>query len=101
MTINIDFSIADVNIILNMPEIEYINTLLSLVNLTDKEKEIINLYYLNGLKDIEIADKYGIDPRQVSAIKKKAKEKMHSVWKYNSMAIAFANLHKTSKKHPK
>lgn len=58
---NINFNINDVNIILNMPEIEYIKTLLSLVNLTDKEKDIITLYYFNGLKEIEIADKYGVD----------------------------------------
>ena len=93
---NINFNINDVNIILNMPEIEYIKTLLSLVNLTDKEKDIITLYYFNGLKEIEIADKYGVDTRRVSAIKQKAKSKMLSVWKYNSMVIAFANLYKNN-----
>lgn len=69
MKTKIDFNIRDVNIILNMPEIEYIKTLVSLVNLTDKEKDIITLYYFNGLKDNEIAEKYGIDTRRVSAIK--------------------------------
>lgn len=87
------FTISDVNIILTMPEIEYIKTLLSLVNLTDRELEIINLYYLKGLKDIEIAEHFGIDARQVSAIKKKAKLKMFQAWKNNTMAIAFSNLY--------
>ena len=82
-----EFTISDVNVILNMPEKEYTNTLLSLVNLTDKERVIIDMYYFKGLRDI------GIDPRQVSAIKKKAKLKMYQVWKYNAMAIAFSNLY--------
>lgn len=88
-----DFTANDVNTILTMPEVEYIKTLLSLVNLTDREFEIINLYYLKGLKDSEIAEHFGIDTRQVSAIKKKAKNKMFQVWKNNTMAIAFSNLY--------
>lgn len=88
-----EFALSDVNIILNMPEKEYIDTLLSLVNLTDKERETIDMYYFKGLRDIDIAEKHGIDPRQVSAIKKKAKLKMYQVWKYNAMAIAFSNLY--------
>jgi len=88
-----EFTISDVNVILNMPEKEYTNTLLSLVNLTDKERVIIDMYYFKGLRDIDIAENHGIDPRQVSAIKKKAKLKMYQVWKYNAMAIAFSNLY--------
>ena len=79
-----------------MPEMEYIKTLLSLVNLTDREKNIITLYYFNGFKDSEIAEKYAIDIRQVSAIKQKAKNKIFQVWRYNSIAIAFANLYKNN-----
>ena len=37
-----EFTLSDVNVILNMPEKEYTNTLLSLVNLTDKERETID-----------------------------------------------------------
>ncbi len=94
-----EFTLSDVNIILNMPEKEYIDTLLSLVNLTDKERETIDMYYFKGLRDIDIAENHGIDPRQVSAIKKKAKLKMYQVWKYNAMAmaIAFSNLYTQNK----
>lgn len=49
-----EFTISDVNVILNMPEKEYTNTLLSLVNLTDKERVIIDMYYFKGLRDIDI-----------------------------------------------
>ena len=88
-----EFSLSDVNIILSMPEKEYTNTLLSLVNLTDKERATIDMYYFKGLRDIDIAENFGLDPRQISAIKKKAKLKMYQVWKYNAMAIAFSNLY--------
>ena len=54
-----EFTLSDVNIILNMPEKEYIDTLLSLVNLTDKERETIDMYYFKGLRDIDIAEKHG------------------------------------------
>lgn len=88
-----EFEDSDVNTILKMPEIEYINTLLALVNLTDREKEIINSYYFKGLKDSEIAEHFGLDTRQVSAIKKIAKNKMLKVWKNNTLAIALSNLY--------
>lgn len=44
--------------------------------LTEREKKIINLYYLEGYKDQEIAKFYGLTQQAINYIKKKGINKL-------------------------
>jgi RNA polymerase sigma factor (sigma-70 family) len=52
-----------------------IDDLLAAASLTDREKEVLELQ-IDGLKQVEIADRLGIAPGTVAALSGRAKQKL-------------------------
>ena len=69
--------------ILKNPSAELVKIALSYVNLTDKEKQIIELVEMQGKTEERTAEILDISDRNVRYIKESAFNKLNSVWSYN------------------
>lgn len=58
--------------------------LLNVINneLTPRQKEIIVLYYFNGIDIVTIARQLGISPQAVSAVMSRARVRMYRIMQY-------------------
>jgi DNA-binding CsgD family transcriptional regulator len=74
---------TEIRKILKNPSKELVNIALSYVNLTDKEREIIELIEMQGKTEERTAEILDISDRNVRYIKESAFKKLDSVWSYN------------------
>lgn len=74
---------SDIRKILKNPSKDLVNIALSYVNLTDKERQIIELVEMQGKTEERTAEILDISDRNVRYIKESAFEKMNKVWSYN------------------
>ena len=73
----------DIRKILKNPSKDLVNIALSYVNLTDKERQIIELVEMQGKTEERTAEILDISDRNVRYIKDSAFEKLNIVWSYN------------------
>ncbi len=66
--------------IFNIPERDLLCFLLSKINLTEKEKEVVENYYAKGYTEEETAEIMDMSKNGVQKIKKKAYDKIVKVW---------------------
>ena len=74
---------TEIRKILKNPSKELVNIALSYVNLTDKEKEILELVEMQGKTEERTAEILDISDRNVRYIKESAFNKLNKVWSYN------------------
>ena len=74
---------VEIRKILRNPSKEIVNIALSYVNLTDKERQIIELIEIQGKTEERTAEILDISDRNVRYIKESAFKKLDSVWSYN------------------
>ena len=74
---------SEIRKILKNPSTELVNIALSYVNLTEKERQIIDLVEIKGKTEEKTAELLGISTRNLQSIKASAFEKMNAVWSYN------------------
>ena len=74
---------SDIRKILKNPSKDLVNIALSYVNLTDRERQIIELIEMQGKTEERTAEILDISDRNVRYIKESAFEKMNKVWSYN------------------
>lgn len=74
---------SDIRKILKNPSKDLVNIALSYVNLTDKERQIIELVEMQGKTEERTAELLDISDRNVRYIKESAFEKLNIVWSYN------------------
>ena len=74
---------TEIRKILKNPSKELVNIALSYVNLTDKEKEVLELVEMQGKTEERTAELLDISDRNVRYIKESAFNKLNSVWSYN------------------
>lgn len=74
---------SDIRKILKNPSKDLVNIALSYVNLTDKERQIIELVEMQGKTEERTAEILDISDRNVRYIKDSAFEKLNIVWSYN------------------
>ena len=74
---------TEIRAILRNPSKELVNIALSYVNLTDKEREIIELIEMQGKTEERTAEILDMSDRNVRYIKESAFKKLDSVWSYN------------------
>lgn len=69
--------------ILTNPSKDLIILALNTVNLTDKERQVIEYTEMRGITEERTAEILDISDRSVRYIKEKAFEKLNKVWSYN------------------
>ena len=69
--------------VLKNPSKDLVNIALSYVNLTDKERQIIELVEIQGKTEEKAAEILDISDRNIRYIKDSAFNKISVVWKYN------------------
>lgn len=74
---------TEIRKILKNPSKELVNIALSYVNLTDKEKEVLELVEMQGKTEERTAELLDISDRNVRYIKESAFNKLNKVWSYN------------------
>ena len=74
---------SDIRKILKNPSIELVNIALGYVNLTEKERKIIEYVEIKGITEERTAEILDISTRNVQTIKATAFEKINIVWSYN------------------
>lgn len=74
---------SDIRKILKNPSRDLVNIALGYVNLTDKERQIIELVEMQGKTEERTAEMLDISDRNVRYIKESAFEKLNIVWSYN------------------
>ena len=74
---------SDIRKILKNPSKDLVNIALSYVNLTDKERQIIEYVEMKGITEERTAEILDISDRNVRYIKESAFEKLNIVWSYN------------------
>lgn len=74
---------SDIRKILKNPSKDLVNIALSYVNLTDKERQIIEYTEMKGITEERTAEILDISDRNVRYIKESAFEKLNIVWSYN------------------
>ena len=74
---------SDIRKILKNPSKDLVNIALSYVNLTDKERQIIELVEMQGKTEERTAEILDISVRALQQIKSNAFEKLNIVWSYN------------------
>ncbi len=88
------FKPSDVDVILNMPFKSELEQLLASVNLTDNERQAIDICVIKGSTLLEATDVIAVSERQVANYLSSAKQKMHLVWSNSNQARAFLYLTK-------
>lgn len=74
---------TEIRKILKNPSKELVNIALSYVNLTDKEKEVLELVEMKGKTEEKTAELLEMSIRNIQYIKESAFEKLNIVWSYN------------------
>lgn len=74
---------TEIRKILKNPSKELVNIALSYVNLTDKEKEVLELVEMKGNTEEKTAEILEMSTRNIQYIKESAFEKLNIVWSYN------------------
>ena len=74
---------SDIRKILKNPSKDLVNIALSYVNLTDKEKEVLELVEMKGKTEEKTAELLEMSTRNIQYIKESAFEKLNIVWSYN------------------
>ena len=74
---------TEIRKILKNPSKELVEIALSYVNLTDKEKEVLELVEMKGKTEEKTAELLEMSTRNIQYIKKSAFEKLNIVWSYN------------------
>ena len=74
---------SEIRKILKNPSTELLTIALNYVNLTEKERQIIDLVEIKGKTEEKTAELLGISTRNLQSIKASAFEKMNVVWSYN------------------
>lgn len=74
---------SDIRKILKNPSKDLVNIALGYVNLTDKERQIIEYVEMKGITEERTAEILDISDRNVRYIKDSAFEKLNIVWSYN------------------
>ena len=74
---------AEIRKILKNPSTELVNIALGYVNLTEKERKIIEYVEIKGITEERTAEMLDISTRNVQTIKASAFEKINAVWSYN------------------
>ena len=74
---------TEIRKILKNPSTELVNIALGYVNLTEKERKIIEYVEIKGITEERTAEILDISTRNVQTIKATAFEKINSVWSYN------------------
>lgn len=74
---------SEIRKILKNPSKDLVNIALSYVNLTEKERQIIELVEMQGKTEERTAEILDISDRNVRYIKESAFKKLNSVWSYN------------------
>lgn len=74
---------TEIRKILKNPSKELVNIALSYVNLTDKEKEVLELVEMKGKTEEKTAELLEMSTRNIQYIKESAFEKLNIVWSYN------------------
>ena len=74
---------SEIRKILKNPSKDLVNIALSYVNLTDKEKEVLELVEMKGKTEEKTAEILEMSTRNIQYIKESAFEKLNIVWSYN------------------
>lgn len=74
---------TEIRKILKNPSKELVEIALSYVNLTDKEKEVLELVEMKGKTEEKTAEILEMSTRNIQYIKESAFEKLNIVWSYN------------------
>ena len=74
---------SDIRKILKNPSKDLVNIALSYVNLTDKERQIIELVEMQGKTEERTAEMLDISVRGLQQLKASAFEKLNIVWSRN------------------
>lgn len=74
---------TEIRKILKNPSKDLVNIALSYVNLTEKEKEILEYVEMKGITEEKTAELLDISDRNVRYIKESAFNKLDMVWSYN------------------
>lgn len=74
---------VDIRKILKSPSKEMINIALDYVNLTEKERKIIEYVEMQGRTEERAAEILDISTRNLQTIKAEAFKKLDKVWSYN------------------
>ena len=74
---------TDIRKILKNPSRDLINIALSYVNLTDRERQILEYVEMKGVTEEKTAEKLDISVRGLQQIKSEAFEKLNTVWSKN------------------
>lgn len=74
---------SEIRKILKNPSKDLVNIALGYVNLTEKEKEILEYVEMKGITEERTAEILDISDRNVRYIKDSAFDKLNKVWSYN------------------
>lgn len=74
---------SDIRKILKNPSKELVNIALGYVNLTDRERQILEYVEMKGITEERTAEMLDTSDRNVRYIKESAFEKLNIVWSYN------------------
>jgi DNA-directed RNA polymerase specialized sigma24 family protein len=74
---------SEIRKILKNPSKDLVNIALSYVNLTEKEKEILEYVEMKGITEERTAEILDMSTRNLQTIKASAFEKLSQVWSYN------------------
>ena len=74
---------SEIRKIIKNPSKELVNIALSYVNLTEKEKEILEYVEMKGITEERTAEILDMSDRNVRYIKDSAFDKLNMVWSYN------------------
>ena len=74
---------SEIRKILKNPSTELVNIALGYVNLTEKERKIIEYVEIKGITEERTAEILDISDRNVRYIKESAFDKLNMVWSYN------------------
>lgn len=74
---------SEIRKILKNPSKDLVNIALGYVNLTDKERQIIELIEMQGKTEERTAEILDMSDRNVRYIKESAFDKLNMVWSYN------------------
>ena len=74
---------SEIRKILKNPSKDLVNIALSYVNLTEKEKEILEYVEMKGITEERTAEILDMSDRNVRYIKDTAFDKLNMVWSYN------------------
>lgn len=78
---------SDLKKIFSYPDLSVINLLIALINLTVRERKVLELYYLSSYTIEQISELIQLSPRTISTTLKKVKKKCIKVFSTNQLAL--------------